>query len=428
MTEQGATRRLSAGRHELLAPLHVSGEHLELIGTHEAGRITTWLARGVRPDGSLYDGPLIQVDHASQVRIRHIGIDGGRFSGERNNPRDARHPLTADRRSPQFPCARVLPEPDCYDRGAFASSCEADVLIRDASDVELLGLVVRNSIRIGVAVGARSSRVLLRQCEVARAGDYGIWVGAGLEPEDRRLPLDPAFEAILPQWIRIEDSQIERCGSAGVYLEGRDLHLERTRLVSNCYDAPYDDEGGQLTIDYKTRGLTVRDCAIVAGGEVVRSGPGGGENLLGAFGVEACGEDLHFEDTLIEGNAREGVQILGGRGIRFSGRTRIVNNHLAQHRHPGFPGHRQRQNLSITTTSPYAAVNAIADDIELDGVTCENGLMVWSDGSLPDLVLDRLRVVDCDLTGPDHEGVVAGDNHRGGSLRGPRWRISDEGL
>jgi hypothetical protein len=61
--------------------------------------------------------------------------------------------------------------------------------------------------------------------------------------------------------------------------------------------------------------------------------------------------------------------------------------------------------------------------LTLDNITCENGVAVWSNGSMPRLRFDDLIVRNSDLSGPDFNGVFVGTNPDGSTLRGEGWSI-----
>jgi hypothetical protein len=418
--------KFRAGVYDLLEPIRLSGRQAALSGELQNGRPATLLTRGRKADGALYTGPLILIENAQGASVTDIEINGARFRQVGDVQQDERHPLTRDRASPLFLCGRQLAPPDCYDPRNFTSQFEADVILRNSQDVELKSVVCRDPVRIGIAIAAGSTGIRLNRCSVDQAGDYGVWIGTGIDPADHRLPLDQAYLSRMPRNVSIDDCLIERCGAAGVYIEGRNIQLARTQFLANLCDAPYNDEGGQLTIDYKANRVRVIKCIIVGGPCVVRLQPDGSQKVLGVFGVEGCGSDLRFEDTVIEGNSREGVQLLGARNVRFLGRTRIFNNHLAQHRYPSGADNKQRQNISVSTLAAFAAVNAVAEDISLDGIVCENGLAVWCDGGVPDLKLNRLQVRGCDLSGPDHSGVAVFHGPNGQSPEGTDWCIENQ--
>jgi hypothetical protein len=415
--------QMPAGVHELFEPIIVTGDGANLSGTLDDRRPLTIIRRGRRADGALYEGPLILIEDARNAAIHNLVIEGRRFESIDGDYVDQRHPLTSDRTSPLFLCSQRLGAPECYDPRHFIARVEGDISIVRSSDVEVTNVFCNDSIKFGIGIGHGCARIRLYNFEIRRAGDYGLWIGAGVEPTVKRLPLDSKFQVQMPDDILLENGFVERCGSAGIFIEGYNVNLGNVKLLANNWDCPYNDESGQLTIDYKADGVRVRGCEIFGGPEILRSRPDGVEVVIGTFGVEACGSNLWFEDTIVEGNSRDAVQILGARGVRFSGRTRLINNHLAQHRHPSFPGHRERQNISITTNAAFAALNVLADDVTLDNVVCENGIIIWSDGSAPDWALDRLVVRNCDLSGPDYSGVAVGTDNLGRSLQGSSWLI-----
>ena len=416
-------RRLPPGIHEIFEPFRLSGPAPVLSGQRENGEIVTRVRRGRMPDGSLYTGHLILIEDAVSPVLRDLIVEGCRFSTAMGVRLDARHPLNPDRTAPDFMCASVLSEPDCYAHSNFASSFAADISVRSCEGGEIRDVWCDAPVRIGIAIGYDVSNFRLGTCRISGAGDYGIWIGFGGPLKDTRLPLDPVYRAHLPVNIALEDVTIERCGAAGLFTEAINVDVLRCRFLENCHDAPYDDEGGQVTADYKSDGLHIRDSVIVGAPAFVRRRPGGRTVLLGAFGIEACGANLLVQNTIVEGNSREGIQIVGARNVALKHGVRIFNNHLAQIRWPEYPGHKARANISITTTRGLADVGATAADISLDGVRCENGLAVWSDGEVPKIRLNGLTVKRSELGGPDHQGLYVGLDLQGDSLAGERWEV-----
>lgn len=413
MEIKSETKQLAAGEVVVTDTIRLTGTKPRLKGAVTDGKATTVLKRGTLANGDLFTGPLISVETAQSAQVSDLVLDGGRFpDGRQGN--DLRHPVTSNRSSADFPYVDS-------NRQHMVVECAPDVFVYASSEVTLTNLDVINPVRIGIGVGYQCRNVEIRACSIRSAGDFGLWIASGRDPENPKLPLSDADRDGAPQNITVVRSLIEKSGAAGIHTEGIGVQFDAVHLISNCYDAPYNDEGGQLTIDYKADDTLVSRCVIVAGGEVVRPQSTGNMAVHGCFGAEVCGTNVVFKDTIIEGNPREGVQIFGGSNVRFLGASRIVNNHLAQMRHANHGGHPERQNVSITTNQYFADLNAVSDNILFDGTTIQNGVILWSDGSLPDMTLKTLSASAVDFSGPDHSGIACGENANGASLRGPNW-------
>lgn len=421
-----AHRRLSAGIHEIVEPIRLSGLEPGLFGERQDGEIVTRIRRGRLPDGRLYAGHLIQIEDAAAPILKDLIVEGARFSVSDGVAMDARHPLNPDRTAPDFMCASMSPEPECYSPAGFVSAFAADIAVRSCRGGLISDIWCDAPVRIGMAIGHGVADLRLQGCRVSRAGDYGVWIGFGGPLEDPKLPVNPTYRAHQPRSITLEAVTIERCGAAGLFSEAIDVSVLGCRFLENCHDAPYDDEGGQVTADYKSDGLHIRDSLIIGAPAFVRRRRNGETVLLGAFGIEACGSNLLVENTIIEGNSREGVQIVGARNVALRRGVRLFNNHMAQVRWPDYPGHGPRPGVSITTTREMAEVGAMAADITLEDVRCENGLGVWSDGQVPGMRLHGLVVTHCDLGGPDHQGIYVGLDSEGESVAGLRWSLDTE--
>lgn len=422
----GGLCQLPPGIHDMDAPLRITGRDMRLRGVTEGGRRLTRLRRGRHPDGRPYTGSLIEVVGAADISIADLLVDGGRFGVKDGAAHDLRHPLDPDRRSPRFLSANVLDAPACFEPAARMSPYLPDIQLYQSTGVELSDLDALGAVRIAVAIGMGCRDVRLMRCVVASAGDYGVWMGGGL-PTAPPLPLLATVEESLPARISIEDSLIERSGAAGLYLEAVEASVLRTLFLENHLDAPYDDESGQIVIDYKARTIRLADCQILGGPLTLRRATQAGasaDQLLGTFGIEACGRDITFENLVVEGNSREGVQLVGARDVRFLGaRTRIVRNQLAARIHPDRVGESPCCNISVTTTGEMRHLNAVAGNLELRDIRCENGIILWAHPTADDVSFDRLVVENCDLSGPDHAGVVVGSRADGTSIRGRDWSI-----
>jgi hypothetical protein len=163
---------------------------------------------------------------------------------------------------------------------------------------------------------------------------------------------------------------------------------------------------------------------------VHRRDPATGESrahleTFAAVGIEASGSRLEFVDLVVRGMAREALHVDGVRGLRVAGRgTRLEGNHLAARRgaEPWCRG--PRNNITVTTSAGPAGLGMATGDIEIDGIRCEDGVLVWSDGSVPGLRIHGVRIASSDLGGAGRgDGVVVGLDEAGRSLRGEGWQI-----
>ncbi len=408
---------LRPGIHDVLAPIRITGGKVHLGGTRVEGRVATTLRRGRSADGELYRGHLFEIADAEDVRLSDMDVDGGRF----RDGLDLRHPLDSDRSSPRFLSAQTLDAPACFEPAAWRSAFAADVSVHTAAGLELDAVTLRNAIGIGMALGPGCRDVKLRNCAITASGDYGLWIGGGL-PGDVGLPVPEALAMRLPRHIGLEACLIERCGAAGLYIEALDVTVSDTTFLQNHFDAPYDDESGQIVIDYKAGGTRLTRCHILAGGLLTRRAvaPRDPERLLGTFGIEASGSDLTLKDCVISGNSREGIQLMGARNVTITGRSRIAGNQLAALHPLDIP--RPLQNITATTTAHLRALGAVASGLTLNGLRCENGVVLWPHPSAPDARFDDLTVADCDLSGPGASGVFVVEG-AGGSPRGRNWQL-----
>jgi hypothetical protein len=423
---------LDPGTHEVTSPIRIRRSGVSLCGATQAGRLASSLKRGKHPDGTIYDGPLISIDDQSDITIFDLVVEGSRFEHRNNKPTfDRRHPLSSDPSSARFPCGSILPAPQCFDHSTFVSNTSADISASGATNLSFRNMILKDAIRIGVAVGRNCSNIQFSDVHIGRAGDYGLWAGYGFS-NSAPLPLDADTIAAMPTRIRAERCFFERCGDAAVYVEANDIAIIDAIFICNHCDFPYNDEGGQFTVDYRADNVRLERCMILGGPTIEREGAvGDGENaksktlrLLGTTGIECSGSNIFLKDVIIEGNSREALQLNGARNVFIGGaRTRFINNNLASVCHPTYPGNAGRQGISITTTSYFSKLNAMSSDICLEEIQCENGVCVWSNGSVPQLNVDGLTVKKCDLSGPNHSGIWVGNNPDGSSIQGEHWSI-----
>jgi hypothetical protein len=435
--ETGASRdsELDAGVYEVTRQLAIGRDGFRLRGGGGEGGRQAILRRGRLEDGALFPGPLLRIAGCGDVVVSGIRFEGRRFEGEGARAVDHRHPLDPDRTSARFPCGAVRAPPACYDPANFGSAFEADILVGDCNGVELHDLVLEAPIVIGIAIGPGAHDIQLRATTIRKAGQFGLWIGAAL-PTRPMLPLGEADAARLPLRVRVEDCAIADCGAAGASMEGRDIAFRRTAFRGNHRDFPFNDAGGQVVIDYKSEVIRLEGCTIrgesslrrmVAQRDAMTGAIAMRPESFGAVGIEASGSNLAFTDCVIEGMAREAMHFDGAHGVRIDGAaTRLEGNHLAARRgeEPWVRG--PRFGIAITTSSGQRDLGAIAGDFRVEGIRCEGGILVWSDGSVPGLRIDGIHLVGADLrAGPDTApgGLVAGLDAAGHSLQGRDWTL-----
>lgn len=420
--EPGAHLALDAGSWDVTETLRIATRGIRLVG--DAGGRTV-LRRGRLADGRLFGGALLEVSGTQGASVAGLRVDGGRFERRGLVWIDHRHPLTSRRSSARFPCASRLPEPDCYDPRHFAIPVTADLYIVDAHDTELSGIQIGGSMSLGIAVGPGCRDTRLARVRIERAGQYGIWIGAGLGMGPV-LPLAADLAAKLPAGVALTDCTLAHCGASGAFVEGRDVRFERCRWFANHRDFPFNEAGGQLVIDYKSEGITVRSCRIEAGARLTRRVAVGGADGLrferrsfGAVGVEASGRDLAFIDNVMTGNACEAIHLNGANGVTISGVASLYKgNHRMARRWWGRRREGATEDICITTSAHMAAVGAVSGDVSVGDIAAPAGVLVWSDGSIPGLRVDGVRVA-----GP-HLPVRVGLNPDGSSLRGEGWVLA----
>jgi hypothetical protein len=423
---------LDPGVHEVTRTLAITRDGMRLVGGRGGPAI---LRRARLDDGALFTGPLLSIAGCRGVSVSGITFEGSRFEGEGAQAVDHRHPLDADRTSPRFPCGTVLAPPACYDPANFGSAFQADILATDCNDVELHDLVLEAPIVIGIAIGPGAHDIRMRATTIQGAGQFGLWIGAAL-PTQPVLPVGEADAARLPLGVRVDDCAIADCGAAGASIEGRDIAFRRTAFRGNHRDFPFNDAGGQVVIDYKSEDIRLEGCTIRGESSlhrmVAHRDANTGEVTMrpegfGAVGIEASGSKLVFTDCVIEGMAREAMHFDGAHGVRIDGAaTRLEGNHLAARRGEEPWARGPRFGIAITTSSGQRALGAMSGDVRVEGIRCEGGILVWSDGSVPGLRIDGIHVVGADLrAGPDTApgGLVAGLDAAGHSLQGRDWTL-----
>lgn len=384
---------LPPGILEIVAPIRISGSSVELKGAVENGRLLTTIRRGKVSEDAFFEGPLIEIANCTSGLISDFIVDGARFSHTSESNGDLRHPLSSDNTTPQFLCGRWVLAPDCHDPALRGSPFNPSVSIVHSKCLQISKVYIRNSVSIGLAVGPYSDDIGISECQFSYAGDYGIWIGSGL-PEDIVLPLDSEVFERLPKNIKLENCIIEKSGAAGLYIDAVHCLIKKSYLLQNHFDAPYDDESGQVVIGYKSNNIKIIKCTILSGSIVKRNNIDFSDRkFLGTFGIEASGNGLVFEDLIISGHYREGIQFLGASNVDIVGNgTRIVNNHIYD---GGESAIENNPNISISTTAQLRDLGAISKNFNIRDISCENGLVVWKHPSAPELIVEGVVVENC---------------------------------
>lgn len=424
---------LKAGIHEVRQTLLLTRPDVEICGECRNGSILTVLRRGRLPDGSLFSGAIIQGEGVRDLYLHDILVDGCRWEKSDRGMTDHRHPVTVDKSSRAY----LQATPNRGDRWEFTEEdhytpFETDLLFFGSEHIALQSMVFRDPIKFAVGFGDGVRGAVVEDVEIHNGGEGGLWCGLALLDVTVPLPLPEYGKRKLPREISLRHCRVENCGGPGVYLDAAAVTMEDCLLQGNHSDFPHNHDGGQLEITYRSEDVLVRDCAILNAPSLRRThcAPGrqscqaeGRARILRAVGIEAFGRRLRFEDNRLEGNSHEGLLLNGASDVRIYGsRTHIASNHTAAEL---FPELREepRQNISVTTLAAQAALGAVAGDIAVEGIRCENGLMFWSDGSVPDLHFHGITVRDCDLRGKAGSGLFVGNNAAGRSLRGEGWLV-----
>jgi hypothetical protein len=423
---------LEAGVHEINRTLQITCNDLHLEGERTGGRTQTILKRGRLGDGTLFAGPLIKGEGASGLVLSNLIINGSRFEETPQGPVDHRHPLTQARESSLFACARACAPPLAYHPENFYTSFETDLLFLESSRITIQDVSFHNPIKFGIGLGDGTRQALLDTLHIVNGGDGGIWGGLASLTTRLALPLPSAIAQKRPQEISIRNCLIENCGASGIYLEAAQVKIDACTLRGNHGDFPFNHDGGQLEIDYKSEDIEVQNCSILNAPSLARTiisynpiedawQPR--SQILRAVGIEAFGAKMRFFDNRIERNSHEGIHFNGASQVWITGtKTQIRANHTAHHLFPEL-GPDPQQNISITTQAAYRDLNAVARGFLIEGIQCENGIMFWSDGSVPDLTVDEVTVRGCNLRGSAGSGVIISQNAAGGSIEGRGWLI-----
>lgn len=361
------------------------------------------------------------------MTLKNLTINGRRFEEAQDARIDHRHPIDADPMSADFACQKDIAPPTRYQLDNFVAACEADLLILESSEIRLHSIELRNSITIGVAIGPGCRAICLDQIAVSHAGQIGVWMGAALGRQPPRPLIGSDLER-LPAQVRISDSTIESCGASGLAIEGTGIRVSRTIFQNNHCDFPFNENGGQIVIDYKASDVVLDECMLVGGGLVsrpvfVQSGWPHQEHQrienFASVGIEASGSDLVFKNLVVRNSPREAIHIDGAHRVRIEGgNSSLENNHVAAAAgiYPWSEG--PRHNISITTSEMQRALGCEAADIQIVDIRCEDGVLLWSDGSIRGLQIPRVSIVRSDLAGKHSEGLTVGLNAEGRSLLG----------
>jgi hypothetical protein len=424
---------LAAGVYEVTRTIAVKRRNIRIEGECQGIQKKTILKRGRTDDGSLFTGPLIQGKGVSDVVITSLIINGMRFADSHDGTVDLRHPLGVAPDSPLFCCGRVLSPPDAFVQSNFSTPFEADLFFSDTRRLSVQNLDLHNPIKFGIALGNGTHEVNVEDLYICRGGDGGVWCGLILAEACTSLPLPKAIEQQRPRNILFRNCTFEGCGAAGLFLEASHVTIESCVFRGNHRDFPYNCDGGQIEIDYKSDFIVIDSCSVLEGPSLLRDiatwlsdakRTDLQQRLLRVVGIEACGSSLLFKDNRIEGHSHEGIHLNGARQVRICGnRTVIGGNHSAWPQYSEIR-HEPRQNISVTTTAELKKRNAIAEHICIEEIRCENGIIFWSDGSEPALNIDNVTVRDSDLRGTPGSGIVVCNNLDGTSVRGANWSLS----
>lgn len=387
---------LDPGSYALAAPILMTRPGSRLSGTIAQGNRATVVRRGRNPDGSIYRGPLIQASDADTLSIADLIIDG-----------------------------TVAAE----SAGAPYASFQPDISLARARHCLVRNVELRRAQNIAIAVGHGCEDIRLAELDVIEAGHMGVWLGIGVDiGGDLPLPLPQSAAALRPRRLAVDRCRFENCAGPALYVEAEDLEVSRCRFRGNHGGFPHNCDGGQIIIDYKAASVTVSESEILDGPWRLRRVPQGAgaaeqELLLRVVGIEASGQGLRFDSIVVSGNSHEGLHFNGASDVLVTGRTRLVQNHTARNAIASLATEPD-QNLSITTTQRYAGLNAFARNITVDGIRCENGIIVWSNGSVPDLRVDGLKVAPAFFQDETARLVVT-TNPDGTSLRGASWDVPE---
>jgi hypothetical protein len=429
----GEVCTLTAGIYDICIPVEINRPAIRIAGESPGGRKQTILRRGRTPRGGLYSGPLIRGINISEIEIADLIIEGMRFENGSSGVVDHRHPLSAEPDSPLFTCARPGQSSEVFGESHFATPFEADLFFSNSHRIALHNLELNNPIKFGIALGEAVREVEMERLHISRGGDGGVWCGFSSLAGRPLLPLSKELKERQPQGVHLHNCRIEECGAAGLYLEAAEVAISSCIFSGNHRDFPYNCDGGQIEIDYKADSITIDSCSILDGPSLCRKTvptpplvqpEDQRTTLFRTVGIEACGRRLFFKNNHLEGNSHEGIHFNGARHVRICGsNTRIKDNHKAAHGNNTLACE-PRQNISITTSAEYWNLNARAENFRIEEILCENGIIFWSDGSVPELRLDHVAIQNCDLRGKEGRGIVICDNQAQRSLQGVNWDVS----
>jgi hypothetical protein len=365
------------------------------------------------------------------VLIRDLEVDGRRFESDGRTPTDHRHPCDPDPTAARFPCAVRVAESEAHEARHWYSPFEADLSFSGAVRITIADLAIADSVKCGLAFGNHTSDIRIERVRIRRSGDYGIWAGMATDRGRTPLPLPDDLAALQPRQIAIDHCEISKCGAAAVFVEAREVSISHAMLVGNHREFPYNHDGGQIEVDFKGHDVRIEECEIREGPHLERTviapatdGQGWQrrQQVFRSVGIEVYGSAVLIRDCRIERNAHEGVHLNGARDVVIRGASTFVgNNHTARTVYRAVR-HDPRQDITITTTDEYHRLQAQARNLRLEDIVTDGGLLVWSNGSVPRLVIDEVVLSRC-RTMRARDPVVVGTNPDGSSLRGSGWRI-----
>lgn len=422
----GQVCELDEGEHEITETILVQRNDVVVRGAL-SGR--TLIRRGILGENP-FQGALIAFVDRENVALESIAIEGARFNYEGS---DRRHPVNPDPASLDF----IRMSGGSSIEGYLPEHChpcvEADVFAAGCRNLRITDVSIKDSITIGLAIGPGCRDVVIDKFSSSAAGQMGLWIG-GAFPTRVPLPLSAEQEKRLPQKILVQRSSVKGAGAAGIAIEARSAVFHDVTLADNHRDFPFNDSGGQFIIDYKSENIRLEDCTVR--GESYQRRPvmkfdpdterwKAIEVEFAAVGIEASGRNLTFVNLVVTGSAREAVHFNGASHVRLEGvRTLLSDNHRAARRSGSAWATSSLQDISITTTVEQSVVGSSAHHYVFDGICVEGGVLVWSNGSVPEFRLDGLQSRRCDFGArTPAQAIVAGLGTDGLTTRGAGWRI-----
>jgi hypothetical protein len=408
---------LAKGIIYITTAIHLTS-HTVICGAVENGQSVTHLKRGKTADGKLYQGPLIIGANITNAELKNLIIDGSRFEEVNNIIIDHRHPLESDRNGSWFPLTRTPADLNNHNHGDYGTLFDADVICSSASKLTYKNIQFKNSIKIGLGLGIHCCKIEIKDCRFEHAGDIGLWIGSnlGLPP----LPLNELQKQQQPSNIRVERCIFLQTGASATHIDGQSISFLYCDFLENHCDFPYNESGGQIAIDYKSSDILIKGCVINNGPWLERNisltPHNSQKKYLGACGIELAGENIQLIDNEIAGNATEAIHINGASNVWFAGtKTKIYNNQQLI-RTKKLNG--ALEDIAITSSYQFSELNATTKDIYINNINIENGIIIWSDHTIPDLKIHQMIICNNSSTLHRKLPVKIQNNKAGKSLLG----------